>query len=769
MQKILNFIIKFFIYALVFLVPLFWLPWSAEVFEFNKQYLIFSLVGLCFILWLLKMAFRKRIFFRRTPLDIWILVFGIIIILAAVFSIDSISSWLGFYGRFADSAIILLSLLGLYFLVVNNVKSLKTILRLFLISVFLVALVSYFSIFGVWSKIPNLPQLMTFKSFNPIAGSLEGLSIFLAAVVSLLVGMFLQGIRVFKSRGISLLITFILIVILVGLILLVNFSATWLVLGLTMLILLVIALWTRVFRERANLLILPIALIFISAFYWFNVPAKVELLNDLNFSQLNLPRELILDFPTAGKVVFEGLKQKPVLGSGPGTFLYDFARFKPVSFNEGSFWNVRFDKAPSQLMEMAGTVGILGLLSYLMVAGVFFLIIIVFFSRKKMAALSLDPTFRSEKSELGLPLVLAWLALFIAQFIYWQNTVLLFFFWLFTALIVFVWQEMQGEKAKKINFSFRKIPEVGLIFNVVLLILVFGLISLFYLGARFYLAEVKLSQGFENNEELIRNFEEAVNLNRYRANYRQSLSQIYLADAFIESNKPEEEMNVSLLQSLAAGSIQQARAATLLSPNLVSAWDNLGVIYRDSSNLVGGTIPFAIESFEKAKEMEPTNPVFYRQICRLNLISEEKDWDKTISYCQRAVELKPNYLDAHIQLALVYEQKGELETAVKQMEAILDKLKGVSFQRGSELAGAATEIYFQLGRLYFNLNQMDKAISMFEQAVIVTPNYANARYALALSYLNKNRNQDALTQLQLVDQLVPGNENVQALIEQLKF
>jgi tetratricopeptide (TPR) repeat protein len=101
------------------------------------------------------------------------------------------------------------------------------------------------------------------------------------------------------------------------------------------------------------------------------------------------------------------------------------------------------------------------------------------------------------------------------------------------------------------------------------------------------------------------------------------------------------------------------------------------------------------------------------------------------------------------------------------MKGILDKLRGVSFQRGSDFAGAATEIYFQTGRLHFNLEQIDKAITMFEQAVIITPQYANARYALALSYEAAGRSEDALIQYQILSQMLPNNENIQAKIQQL--
>src|SRR3989339_15670 len=96
-KKILNFIIKFSLYALVFLTPLFWLPWGVEALEFNKQYLLFFLVGLAFLSWLAKMVFvRRKIAFRRTSLDIWVALFALIMILSADFSVNKISSWLGF-------------------------------------------------------------------------------------------------------------------------------------------------------------------------------------------------------------------------------------------------------------------------------------------------------------------------------------------------------------------------------------------------------------------------------------------------------------------------------------------------------------------------------------------------------------------------------------------------------------------------------------------------------------------------------------------------
>jgi len=766
MRKIINFLIKFPLYTLVFLMPLFFLPFTVEAFEFNKQYLLIFLVSIVFVAWLAKLTVvRKKFFFRRTALDIWILVFMTIMVLSAVFSIDKISSWIGFYGRFSGSVIGALALMVLYFVVVNNVKSVKEdsktiwglslekVYSLFLASSWIAVIIVYLSVFNLWSKISDvlhLPQMMNFRSFNTVAGSLEGLAIFLAMAMSLVVGLVLSQTSKRKSRILFLIASLILL-------LLINFSAAWMVLGITMFILLVMAFWTRLFKTRVNLLTLPIILLLIAGFYWFGFPAKIGFLGGLD-ELLPLPQELLLDSQVSRTITWQSLKDYPVLGSGPGTYMADFSKFKPVEFNNTEFWNIRFDRGPSYIMEMIGTMGILGILSYIMVSGVFLLIGLVFWRHPISDKCHPISVF---------PLILAWLSLLIAQFVYMQNTALLFYFWFFMALGVVVWQGVQNQPFKKMSYSFEKLPEIGLVLNVVLLILIFALAGFYYLGGRFYLADMNILKPVESNEQLVAKLEKSVILNSYQENYRRALSQAYLITAWDEANKPQEAQNIQLLQNLAAGSIQQARKATDLSPNSVAAWENLGAVYRDARGLVGGTLPFALEAFAKATELEPNNPIFYRERCRLNLISEEKDWDETISYCQRAVELKDSYLDAHVQLALVYEQKGDLEEALKRMEEILTKLRGISFQRGSDFAGAATEMYFQTGRLYFNLERMDGAIRMFEQAVIITPQYANARYALALSYETAGRGQDALIQYQIIDQIVPGNQEILARIQAL--
>src|SRR4030042_3272277 len=90
MEKTFANVTKWSIYLLVFLLPLFWLPFSFEMFEFNKQYLLFFLVTLAIFSWLARMVLvNKEIRFKRSPLDIPVLAFLLLAILGTIFSVDN--------------------------------------------------------------------------------------------------------------------------------------------------------------------------------------------------------------------------------------------------------------------------------------------------------------------------------------------------------------------------------------------------------------------------------------------------------------------------------------------------------------------------------------------------------------------------------------------------------------------------------------------------------------------------------------------------------
>src|SRR3990167_3311789 len=133
-------LIRGLIYACVFLLPLIFTPWTFEVLELSKQMLLYVLVSSAAVLWLLKLLVTRNWRFVKTSLDLLILALLAVYLLASIFSVDRISSFLGPYGIFSGNFFELLFLVIFYYLVVNNFDSpsqLKKLFSFFFASVFL--------------------------------------------------------------------------------------------------------------------------------------------------------------------------------------------------------------------------------------------------------------------------------------------------------------------------------------------------------------------------------------------------------------------------------------------------------------------------------------------------------------------------------------------------------------------------------------------------------------------------------------------------------
>ena len=793
MQNILNRIVKFSLYSLVFLLPLFWLGFSWEVYEFNKQYLLFFLVSLGFLAWLAKMiVYDKEIKIRRTALDIPVLLFTLAGVLSAVFSVDKVSSIFGFYARFSNGLIGLVSLGVLYFLITNNVRakaqkedeketdrgrasiaSVGGAIKVFLWSCFFVILISYLSVFGIWAKLQNLvglriqfPQFMLQPSFNPISGSAGGLALFLSVVVILLVGLFLcrkpeveqknerkkdknkgRNGNMLKSAG------YLFLIASAGLLMvIIDFAAAWIVLLASLVLLVGFALWKRIFKEDVNKLLLPIFLIVLAIVFLAINPFKGP--QGWNVAQ-NIPLEVTLD---QGNSWFISLKTitgdigQTFFGSGIGTFHYDFSKYKNVDFNSSIFWQIRFDRPSSYLAEITATMGLLGVLSYLLLIGLFL--------KKSWTIFGLKAGSK-DKSELKreLPFLAVIIALLASQLVYYQNTSLAFAFWLFLGLLAVSWSARDGELKEKV-FSFKDFPELSLIFSSLLIVLGLAIFATYYFGARFYLADVNYRTAITQNK--IENLEKAARLNPYQPQYKIILARFYLEQAVQESRKPSTQQDQVVLSRhvynaiiyLKGGEVDRAtvRGACELSPNLVSAWEATGITYREIQGVAQGAKDWAIKSFGRAIELEPANPVLYTELGKL---VGADDLGKAKENFAKAKELKSDYMDVLIQEALVAEREENLDEAIQKMEGLASDYPN------------NVDILFQFGRFYFNNGQVDEAIVKFEQIINLMPNHSNALYALGTAYQRKGMEEEALGAFEKVLELNPGNQDVIQKIEDL--
>ena len=130
--------------------------------------------------------------------------------------------------------------------------------------------------------------------------------------------------------------------------------------------------------------------------------------------------------------------------------------------------------------------------------------------------------------------------------------------------------------------------------------------------------------------------------------------------------------------------------------------------------------------------------------------------EKAREHFKKAVEVKPNYVEAQLQLALLYEKEGDVAAALAEM-------KEVSLRYPLSVDGG-----FQFGRLLYNAGRVQEAISQFEQVLKAAPNHSNALFALGVAYESQGRIKEATREFERVLLLNPDDPALKEKLHKLE-
>src|SRR3990172_219995 len=150
LEKTKNYIAIIF-YLAFFIIPLVFHPQTSELFEFNKMVLTYALTVVIVCFWFIRMILEKKIVFRRTILDIPLIIFLTSQTLSTLISIDSRTSLLGYYSRFHGGLLSSYSYALLYWAFVSNMDRQKTLnaIKSLLASATVVSLYAILQHFGI--------------------------------------------------------------------------------------------------------------------------------------------------------------------------------------------------------------------------------------------------------------------------------------------------------------------------------------------------------------------------------------------------------------------------------------------------------------------------------------------------------------------------------------------------------------------------------------------------------------------------------------------
>ncbi len=668
------------VYSILFLVPLLTLPFTANTLDFQKQIFLFVVASLGVFAWIWRAINEKKLDINLNPLHWLAAGFAMIILISGVFSLYVYGSLWGTPLPVAESFISILSFVFFYFLLVNSFKK-QEIPKLGAVAGISAALAVFYALvqsLGVYL----LPFFDYSKdaSFNTI-GTISSLALYAAIVLAFIFPLIFFAKKLARALlVVASSLLFLALVVFNGAAM-VYFPQIasggydlllipWIVTAVGALSIFVFSASNHEFSsKKPRLRGMSFVLFFVSVlFLVFNIFAKpmISGIYDSFFGKIGFQAvaEIGLAPQSAAKIAVSVLKQSPqyfFLGSGPGTFIYDFIKFKPQELARDNFaWNLTFFSANSEIVNRVATTGALGASALIL--------IIIFWTGRAFRFL----TEEKENEVLPLAVFSGWLAVVAAMFLYPFNFSLALLFWLFLGMIII----LNSEHNASLDLKSVRLSYAATLTFIAIAILQIGL--LVWVSKRYY-AETQYAQAvkaLQSNDfpGAIRSLEAAAEAtDRLQDNYLTGLSQIYFAQAQEMIQEQGEDQDAQTVLQKAAPYLQTAVTAATMStdaanPNNSSNWAMRGYLYRQLIGISEGFDTWALDMYKKAVELEPANPSLWTEIGQIYVL--KNDLDAAQKSFEKAVALRPQLIDPHYYLALIHDEQGQREAAIQELQAV---------------------------------------------------------------------------------------------------
>lgn len=430
----------------------------------------------------------------------------------------------------------------------------------------------------------------------------------------------------------------------------------------------------------------------------------------------------------------------PLFGSGPGTFSTQWVKFRDRSLNDTIFWNVDFSSGIGFIPSSFVTTGLVGALAW-----IGFIALFLFFGlRALLLRLPQDSFVRyvSVASFTGMLYVLA-LAIFNVP-----GPIVLVAGFLLAG--IFVSSLRYGAQAREWGVIFSRSPRVGFIIVFGLTLLLLASIVAAYVVVERYLASVAYSEStaaltagnLDAAETAIarsilfapsdRAYQLAAGVGIARMNNVASDTTLAAADA-------QQQFQQAL-----SGSIEAALTATRLGPNNYQNWAILGNVYQTVVPLnIEGAYENAKSAYDRAVALNPTSPTLPFVLAQLEIAN--KNPVAAEENLMQAINLKRDYTQAIFLLSQLAVEQGRAREALEAAEA------------AAYFAPNDPVVLFQVGILRSANGDNPGAIAALSRSKELNPQYANARFFLAVMYGISGQFAQAVTELEGVAALSPEN------------
>lgn len=691
--------ILFFAFQALFLItPLIWTPKMSELFEFPKMLFVYFCTILVVTSWTSLMIVKKKWIFKRTFLDIPILLFLISQVISTITSIDIYTSIFGYYSRFHGGLLSTFSYVILYYAFVSLITKLeaKNLFKSLLIGGILSSLYSFPEHFGAspscaiigsgWQASCWIQDVVT-RVFGTF-GQPNWLAAFLISIIFIpLISLFDEegnysfikkcGKRKKFSKVVWSKLFPVLVFLLFFLVLLFTKSRSALLgFGVGLLVFSVFFLRIQKSRKKAIYTLMGAFLLVFLSYLSFGKGVVVQIdkylfptkkVQQIELVEPTEPKVKVGTVLDSGgtesgeirKIVWKGalevFKNNPVFGTGVETFAYSYYNYRPVEHNLVSEWDFLYNKAHNEWLNLLANSGAVGLLSYLTIMAVF-----ITYSIR----IILDKNYTNKDKLIALALMSGYISLAISNFFGFSTVVVGYLFFLFPGFLLLLTDSVVNEDEEYgteilDNFS-------SAIVFVVLIGSLFSMYKIYtiYLADKAY-ASGKTANAQEDIQLSLQLLDKAIKYQKNEPVYTDEFSKV-AANAALSLYVQNQATAAAELSSLAI----QVSNKTLEQNNVhLNFYKSRAKILANLGKFNPQLLPVSADVMRHSIELSPTDPKLYFSLGLI--LNEQNMTQEALEYVEKSIELKSNYELARYTLGEMYQQIGENDKAIEQYEYIL--------------------------------------------------------------------------------------------------
>ena len=682
--------IVFFFHLLVITVPFFFNSATSELFEFNKMLLTYGITAVLVALWITRIVTHKKIIWQKTAFDIPILLFVLSQIIATIFSMHPRTSWLGYYTRFHGGLLSTLTYVALFYAFIANVK--KTQVIGFIWSLLFAGLgIALYSIpehFGIspscivitgQADVSCWIQDVQSRIFGTF-GQPNWLAAYVLTLLPLSVA-FACNSSVRKKHTqtmVSILITACLFLTLIftgsrsGFL---GFAASAVVFALGFIAF-------RVHRNKTvHTTLIGISSLFLIIGVLFGTPftpsSKSLLQGSITTTEQPMsptapatPPPVTNRLENGGtdsgeirKIVWKGAfeiwKRYPVFGSGVETFAYSYYLDRPIEHNSVSEWDFLYNKAHNELLNYLATTGLVGLTSYIL--------LVTFLIFKPLHVAIQNKTSDSIKL-LTIANASGLVGLAVSNFFGFSTVMVTILMFLLPACYIVLTLKAEKDStnlAKKPDVSFVQLLGFGVIIVTLLLcltqILAWWRADISYNTGKYLADAGQIGQAAEFTKR-------AIELVPNEAIFHDELGQIYAETAVTLLQQNEATAAATYTQTA-----KTASAATFqLNPVHLNFYKTQARLFLVLGNIDPEYFSTALHILRQGSERAPSDAKIWYNIALLE--DSLGNSDQAQQTLEQTIVLKPNYEQARMSLAELYEKQGNYLPALEQYQTVLESI-----------------------------------------------------------------------------------------------